>query len=145
MMGGPPVVSDQVLLRVNSAKVNNGSNKLSVQDSSPSTASRRKSSDSGQLRALLEDKNGARGSSAITTNNGHIMNSVRKLSADFRLNHRDLLSEENGKHLGNKPVRMKNLANKTEAYDMLHNKTVEKVSVTTDKWKSDLRGRLSHV
>lgn len=120
-------------------KVNNSGNKLSVHSghhedflSPPATVShlQRKGSDSGQLRTLLasgEDRNGMVSSSSRATSNGHAIASGRKLSADFRLNHRDLLNEENGKHLSNKPARVKNLANRTEAYDMLHNKTVEKV------------------
>lgn len=129
--------AEQIVPRV---KVNNSSsNKLTVHSShqqreeaaslltssSPGgTLPPRKSSDTGQLRGLLlgEDKNASR-------TNGHIYNSARKLSADFRLPHRDLLHDENGKHYGHKPVRVKNLANRSEAYDMLHNKTVEKVSV----------------
>lgn len=129
--------AEQIVPRV---KVNNSSsNKLTVHSShqqreeaaslltssSPGgTLPPRKSSDTGQLRGLLlgEDKN-------ATRTNGHIYNSARKLSADFRLPHRDLLHDENGKHYGHKPVRVKNLANRSEAYDMLHNKTVEKVSV----------------
>lgn len=138
------------VLRINSSKVNNNNgsnNKLGVVHSkiqcpeesstptlsAPLISSGRKLSDAG-LRGLLhsggEDKNGTKATTtSITLPNGHIINATRKLSADFRLNHRggDLLNED-GKHFSHKPVRVKNLANKTEAYDMMHNKTIEKVS-----------------
>lgn len=132
-----------IVLRRNSGKVNNStSNKLSVHSSHPEDSSSqagaavvglswspRKKSDAGLQRGLLattEDKNGIPATTRVASN-GHIINSVRKLSADFRLNHRDLLNED-GKQFGHKPVRVKNLADRTEAYDMLHNKTIEKVS-----------------
>lgn len=124
--------SDSVVVRVNSVgKVNNNpSNKLSVNSSAhhqtrhQEVPSFRKKSDAGLSRGLLnvgnEDKNGI---PSRRNSNGHIANSGRKMSADLR---RDLLNEE-GKHFA-KPLKVKNWGSKTEAYDMLHNKTDEKVS-----------------
>ena len=134
-----------VLVRGNSAKVNN---KLGVhshicaEDSvtpslvvspSGSPVVLRKGSDSGQLRATLGSAE-ERNSAGRVNSNGHLVNSPRKMSADFRLNHRDLLNEDNGKHFGLKPARVKNLANKTETFDMLYHKTVEKVSFEWVHW-----------
>lgn len=124
--------SDSVVVRVNSVgKVNNNpSYKLSVNSSAhhqtrhQEVPSFRKKSDAGLSRGLLnvgnEDKNGI---PSRRNSNGHIANSGRKMSADLR---RDLLNEE-GKHFA-KPLKVKNWGSKTEAYDMLHNKTDEKVS-----------------
>lgn len=116
--------SDSV--RVSSGgKVNNSpGNKLSVKSSAhhqtrhQEVPSFRKKSNAGLLN--VEDKNGI---PSRRNSNGHIANSGRKMSADLR---RDLLNEE-GKHFA-KPSKVKNWASKTEAYDMLHNKTEEKVS-----------------
>lgn len=124
-----PSSDEKCLIR---AKLNNSNNNSSSAKEmlAPPSTGKRKGSDTGQLRALLqlEEKNGTR--TNCSGSNGHLVNSARKLSADFRLNHRDLLSgDENGKHFGHKPARVKNLANRTEAYDMLHHKTTEKVSV----------------
>lgn len=123
------------------------SNKLSVHDSHQpqGLVQQRKGSESGQLKGLLltaEEKNG--GPRVMTNSNGghqNIYNSARKLSADFRLGHflgcpaMGGMDGDNGKLYSTKPARVKNLANRTEAYDMLHHKTVERVSEGVDlRW-----------